>query len=106
VVLVDFVRNEWRKGGWHRLWPVCVVVLVAVLAFVALGQPSTSLNTVANAYVSAHNGDLSAFTWTTVPDGFDAAFNITYGGQAYVCHFPVDSSGLAAPGTHVACAKP
>jgi hypothetical protein len=104
--LIDLVRKEWRKGGWRRLFPVYVVVLVAVLVFVALGQPSTSLNSVANAYVSAHNGDLSAFTWTTVPSGLDAAFNITYGGQAYVCHFPVDSSGHAASGTNVACAKP
>jgi hypothetical protein len=70
-----------------------VLAVVAVLAVALLGQSSTSLNTVANAYISAHNGDLSAYTWTTVPGGFDAAFSTTYGGQAYVCHFPVDSSG-------------
>jgi hypothetical protein len=105
-LLVRGLRDDWRKGGWHRAWPVLVVAVVAVLAVALLGQSSTSLNTVANAYISAHNGDLSAFTWTTVPGGFDAAFSITYGGQAYVCHFPVDSSGNSAPGTHVACAKP
>ena len=105
-LLVRGLRDDWRKGGRHRAWPVLVVAVVAVLAVALLGQSSTSLNTVANAYISAHNGDLSAFTWTTVPGGLDAAFSIMYGGQAYVCHFPVDSSGNSAPGTHVACAKP